>query len=1324
MKQLASFRWCMALIVVVVGFLFLPHVSFAQQFQIDTDNTLTTGLVSYWKLDGDSTDFYGSNNGTDTNIGYANAYAKIGKGARPTSANASNGIDLGTPASLIPTGDYSINLWAYIVNSSVGDVNIMFALGQATSPWDRYGIYEYNGTWKYVTRNTTAGYTVATKPSVGTSTWQMVTVVASGTTQTIYVDDASGTPATFSGSRFTPSGDVWMLGGYADGNGNDEQQYIDEVGFWDKALSEQEIKDLYNGGAGQTMVAGPYLDSPLYQYESDGTTTISAGSSTTETPVIFGAKLGSEGTSTLQLQAEVEPAGTAFTNTANVTSSYVSSGTDATASFPVSIPGEYHWQARVLENGTGATSSWELFGADSSSVDFRYSPVTPQFQFDPSSTLTTDLVSYWPMEGNSDDFFGPNDGMDTNIGYSSSYGKVNQGARPTSASATNGIDLGNASSLIPTGDYSINLWANVAQSSLSDVNIVFALGQATSPWDRYGIYEYDGTWKYVTRNTTAGYYVSTAPSQGTGVWQMITAVASGTTQTIYVNGVASTSATFSGTRFTPSSDVWMLGGHADGNTNVEQESIDEVGFWNKALSPQEIADLYNRTNGQTMVLSGTSLGSLNQYHSDATTTIAENGTTTESTVVFGAQLYSTATSTEQLQIEEEPVGTSFTGTANVTSAFVSPGQIATATIMGLGNGSYHWQARAVDVNGVTSTWQLFGPNSTSTDFTVAVEPIVIIPGIMGSILNQSSDSTEIWPDAQQMLDESISSSPPDDSYLNILGLDSDGEQSSAELYPSDIIRVATATFPIVGLQELPVYQPLIQQLTNDNYVEGTNLFVAPYDWRFSEASSASAIASVIQDAIEASPDGKIDIIAHSMGGMVIKAYLQNATDTSFIDKLILAGVPQLGAPQAFQVLNYGDDGVDLPLFGTDVWELLNPAEIQSISQNMPSVYDLLPSRRYVDVNGGYVENDTDGTSTLLDYNDTNTFMTSTIDTNANSELLSRSDTFHQSIDDEQFNVPSSSVYNIMGCDAATEGEFHIYDDEVDISPVTGDGTVPLTSATNLSTGYNTYLFATSTAGDNTHFGLVQSSSSLQLIQDILDGTLSSPPTSLATSSADCFDVDTDDDDWIVISTHSPVELNVYDEQGRHVGPNHETNQLDQEIPGSSYDVITHNDFAIVPAGGTYNIVVRASGIGKFNLDIETYSKFQLKSRVQYLSIPVSSTSTEADATITQSNSTPVLSVNANVDGTPSVSYEPTTVTNFEINPNPPTIPGLQLSPPKPNSTIKYVPLVPLPVFAPTSTPRSSSTDIITSSTSFFEASSTIVEANSSQSMQTSSTINP
>jgi hypothetical protein len=42
---------------------------------------------------------------------------------------------------------------------------------------------------------------------------------------------------------------------------------IDEVGIWSKALSTQEITDLYNGGAGQTMcngTGGPLCSTPRH----------------------------------------------------------------------------------------------------------------------------------------------------------------------------------------------------------------------------------------------------------------------------------------------------------------------------------------------------------------------------------------------------------------------------------------------------------------------------------------------------------------------------------------------------------------------------------------------------------------------------------------------------------------------------------------------------------------------------------------------------------------------------------------------------------------------------------------------------------------------------------------------------------------------------------------------------------------------------------------------------------------------------------------------------------------------------------------------------
>ena len=42
--------------------------------------------------------------------------------------------------------------------------------------------------------------------------------------------------------------------------------------------------------------------------------------------------------------------------------------------------------------------------------------------------LTDNLVSYWKLDGNSNDSVGSNNGSDTNITYGTSYGKINQGA--------------------------------------------------------------------------------------------------------------------------------------------------------------------------------------------------------------------------------------------------------------------------------------------------------------------------------------------------------------------------------------------------------------------------------------------------------------------------------------------------------------------------------------------------------------------------------------------------------------------------------------------------------------------------------------------------------------------------------------------------------------------------------------------------------------------------------------------------------------------------------------------------------------------------------
>src|SRR5258708_25246430 len=87
-----------------------------------------------------------------------------------------------------------------------------------------------------------------------------------------------------------------------------------------------------------------------------------------------------------------------------------------------------------------------------------------------------------------------------------------------------------------------------------------------------------------------------------------------------------------------------------------------------------------------------------------------------------------------------------------------------------------------------------------TASALAREPIVIVPGIMGSELKRSSDGAEVWPNATKMLFS------PSDDYLDDLKLASDGKRTT-EISAGHIVREE--------LDTLSFYKDLIQSLKAD-----------------------------------------------------------------------------------------------------------------------------------------------------------------------------------------------------------------------------------------------------------------------------------------------------------------------------------------------------------------------------------------------------------------------------------------------------------------------------------------------------------------------------
>ena len=126
-----------------------------------------------------------------------------------------------------------------------------------------------------------------------------------------------------------------------------------------------------------------------------------------------------------------------------------------------------------------------------------------------------------------------------------------------------------------------------------------------------------------------------------------------------------------------------------------------------------------------------------QYESDGTTPIPVGASAASSTVVLKASISDSATPVK-LQVEVKLVGTAFDGTGLAESAFQANG-LASVTVGSLANGSYHWQARAVDQAGNAGAFVSFGGNAeTEADFVVGAQPPAAPANFAGLALTTTS----------------------------------------------------------------------------------------------------------------------------------------------------------------------------------------------------------------------------------------------------------------------------------------------------------------------------------------------------------------------------------------------------------------------------------------------------------------------------------------------------------------------------------------------------------------------------------------------------------
>lgn len=487
-------------------------------------------------------------------------------------------------------------------------------------------------------------------------------------------------------------------------------------------------------------------------------------------------------------------------------------------------------------------------------------------------------------------------------------------------------------------------------------------------------------------------------------------------------------------------------------------------------------------------------------------------------------------------------------------------------------------------------------------------PVVIIPGIMGSYLNKDDeDKTEVWPNVLKAL------LPGTDTYLDDLILSTQGQvDSSNNIFTTGIIKY---------IHNEDFFDGLISTLKSKGYEEGKDLFVFPYDWRLDvadnvngiEHSKVESLKSKIDKILSQSKSDKVDIIAHSMGGLLAKYYIKNVGGDK-VDKFIDIGTPHFGAPKAEKVLMYGDDmGMKINNFMG-----VNVDEIKKISQNFPSTYNLLPSPRYFDPTlpdySYYLYDlgdvDGDGIMGRLSYDNTKSFLKNT---GRNGLLIQNAEEMHKSLDD--FNPADYGVdsYNVVGCGVPTIGKIFANSQKFDgdfhyqIKYISGDGTVPQRSAEGMSANRLFY------ANDIQHATMSSQDGIRNLVASILGDDVDNfdyiNNTNIKTDTANCTLPD-----GKIISIHSPVSLDIYDDAGHHTGPD-ENGDIEYEIDGVTYDTLDGNKFAFIPDGLNYTVKFNATGVGSAGVDVQEYRNGKISKSESFENIPIQNLDTKGEVIV-------------------------------------------------------------------------------------------------------------
>jgi len=483
---------------------------------------------------------------------------------------------------------------------------------------------------------------------------------------------------------------------------------------------------------------------------------------------------------------------------------------------------------------------------------------------------------------------------------------------------------------------------------------------------------------------------------------------------------------------------------------------------------------------------------------------------------------------------------------------------------------------------------------------VSKTPVLIVPGIMGT--EMFKDTEKLWPDTTRMMNPFNT-----DSFMDPLAF-------NENLNP---IETNVTTGQVLNRElTLDYTEGLKNEFIGQGYVEGETLFTFPYDWRYGVSgkfadgtTNVDMLKNKIESILAQTGKDKIDVVAHSMGGLLTKKYVVDNQVDHKINKAVFVGVPNTGAPEAIKTLIQGSN-MDIPF--------LNDAEVKKISQNMPGAYDLLPSQTYYDNNGSFVKT-IDYSSLLnlekdLNYQESKSYILDTY--NLNQTAFTQSEALHTStFDNYDLKTTGIDLYNIVGCKNYTMTKFVAEKTNamttgfvnLDASEKTnGDSTVPIASASSVNASTNNTFYALKTK----HSNLLSFDGSRQAIVNLIAGSNQDVGNNLITKAV--LDADPNKckiSGWF-FGLFSPVSIEIIDQNGKRSGVASD-GSIQNDIFGASYEIIGNHKFIFIPndENQTYTINLKGEGTGTYTFINSQITNEQTTKTESFINLPVTASLT-------------------------------------------------------------------------------------------------------------------